>query len=141
MAGADRSTPVDTGFIVSSYANYPNLTKLFDHLDVPVEALMSFSASFDHGQFEYALQSLNSLFAQRRNIVSHVSYRFLRDLTVFNRHALAASQEDGLTIAGLMKKLSLSDFSGSCASVFRCDLVDAKVRGHGFPCGQLAEVL
>lgn len=111
MAGADRSTPVDTGFIVFNYANYPNLTKLFDHLDVPVEkSNMSFSASFDHGQFEYALQSLNSLFAQRRNIVSPRFYRFLRDLTVFNRHALEASQEDGLTIAGLMKKLSLSDF-------------------------------
>ncbi len=111
MAGKDRATPVDTGFIVFNYANYPNLTALFDHLDVPVEkSNMSFSASFDGGKFEYALQSLNSFFAQRRNIVSPRFYRFIRDLTVFNRHALDASKEEGLTVGGLMTKLGLSDF-------------------------------
>jgi predicted NAD/FAD-binding protein len=34
MAGPNADTPVDTGFIVFNYANYPNLTALFDHLDV-----------------------------------------------------------------------------------------------------------
>ncbi len=111
MAGKDRATPVDTGFIVFNYANYPNLTKLFDHLEVPVvESNMSFSASFDGGKFEYALTSLNSLFAQRRNVISPGFYRFIRDLTVFNRHALKASQENGLTVNDLMVKLKLSNF-------------------------------
>jgi len=111
LAGKDQATPVDTGFIVFNYANYPHLTALFDHLNVPVEkSNMSFAASFDGGQFEYALQSLNSLFAQRRNLVSPRFYRFLRDLAVFNSRGLAASQEPGLTVGGLMKKLGLGDF-------------------------------
>jgi len=111
MAGKDKSTAVDTGFIVFNYANYPNLTALFDHLGVPVEkSNMSFAASFDGGRFEYALQSLNSLFAKRSNIVNPQFYRFLRDLAVFNSRGLEASQEDGLTLAGLMTKLGLSDF-------------------------------
>ena len=111
MAGRNCETPVDTGFIVFNYANYPNLTALFEHLDVPVEkSNMSFSASFNDGRFEYALNSLDSLFATRRNIVSPRFYRFLRDLTVFNRSALEVSQEPGMTIASLMARLKLSEF-------------------------------
>ena len=35
-AGRHGNQPVDTGFIVFNYANYPNLTKLFEDLNVPV---------------------------------------------------------------------------------------------------------
>ena len=35
-AGRHGNQPVDTGFIVFNYANYPNLTKLFEDLSVPV---------------------------------------------------------------------------------------------------------
>ncbi|SHH24557.1 hypothetical protein SAMN05444003_2536 [Cognatiyoonia sediminum] len=111
MAGPNRDTPVDTGFIVYNYVNYPNLVKLFDHLDVPVmKSNMSFGASFDGGRLEYGLASLNALFATRRNLVSPKYYRMIRDLTVFNKHGLEASKEDGMTIGGLMEKLRLSDF-------------------------------
>lgn len=111
MAGPNRDTPVDTGFIVYNYVNYPNLVALFDHLDVPVmKSNMSFGASFDGGRLEYGLASLNALFATRRNLVSPKYLRMIRDLTVFNKHGLAASQEEGMTIGGLMEKLRLSHF-------------------------------
>ena len=46
MAGKNADQPVDTGFIVFNYANYPYLAALFDQLDVPVvKSNMSFAAS------------------------------------------------------------------------------------------------
>ena len=46
MAGKNRDIPVDTGFIVFNYPNYPNLTRMFKELDVPVKpSNMSFAAS------------------------------------------------------------------------------------------------
>ena len=111
MAGPNGDASVDTGFIVFNYANYPHLTQLFDELDVPVvKSNMSFGASFDGGRFEYALTSLNALFAQRSNIASPQFLRMVRDILKFNKHGLAAAQEDGLTVGGLLKKLNLSQF-------------------------------
>lgn len=111
MAGPNRETPVDTGFIVYNYVNYPHLVDLFEHLDVPVmKSNMSFGASFGGGRFEYGLAGPNALFATRSKIVSPRYWRMIRDLMVFNKHGLEASKEGGLTIAGLMKKLNLSEF-------------------------------
>lgn len=111
MAGSRGDAAVDTGFIVFNYANYPHLTQLFDELDVPVvKSNMSFGTSFNGGQLEYALTSLNALFAQRSNIASPQFLRMVRDILKFNKHGLAAAQEDGLTVGGLMEKLKLSQF-------------------------------
>ena len=42
---------VDTGFIVYNAPSYPNLTALFDHLDVPTKTTeMSFAVSLDAGE-------------------------------------------------------------------------------------------
>ena len=71
MAGKNGDQPVDTGFIVYNEANYPYMTALFEQLQVPVvKSNMSFGASIDGGSFEYALTSLDTLFAQRRNALS-----------------------------------------------------------------------
>ena len=110
-AGRNADQVVDTGFIVFNYANYPNLTALFDLLDVPVtKSNMSFSASFRGGRMEYGLASLNALFATRTNAVDPRFLRLVRDLLRFNKLGLAASQEEGLTIGGLLIKLGLSDY-------------------------------
>lgn len=111
MAGPNRDTPVDTGFIVFNYANYPHLAALFAHLEVPVEkSNMSFGASFDGGRLEFGLSGLDGIFAQRRNAISPKFLRMLRDIAHFNKHALAASADESLTIAGLLHKLGLSNF-------------------------------
>ncbi len=111
MAGHNGDQEVDTGFIVFNYANYPNLTALFDYLDVPVtKSNMSFGASFGGGQMEYALTSLDALFAQRRNAVNPKFLRMIRDIMRFNAKGLEASQDETLTIAGLLAKLKLSDY-------------------------------
>lgn len=111
MAGPDRADAVDTGFIVFNYANYPHLTALFDELDVPVrKSNMSFGVSADGGRVEYALSSLDALFAQRKHLVSPRYLRMVRDILHFNANALEASKEEGLTIGGLLNKLGTGSY-------------------------------
>jgi predicted NAD/FAD-binding protein len=77
----DTSFPVDTGFIVYNEPTYPNLTALFQHLDVPTEPSdMSFAASLDGGRLEYAGTGLRGLFAQKRNLLRPRFWSMLRDL-------------------------------------------------------------
>ncbi|MEX0695020.1 MAG: FAD-dependent oxidoreductase [Rhodospirillales bacterium] len=82
------ATPVDTGFIVYNEPNYPNLTALFEHLQVPTkESEMSFAASLGGGAFEYAGTDLNGLVGQRRNILRPRFWSMMRDLLRFYRDA------------------------------------------------------
>lgn len=112
VAGRNGDQTVDTGFIVFNYANYPNLTELFDHLNVPVtKSNMSFGASFGGGRMEYGLASLDALFATRRNAFDPRFLRLVRDLVKFNKDGLVAAEADpDLTVSGLMAKLRLSSF-------------------------------
>ncbi|WP_422473781.1 NAD(P)/FAD-dependent oxidoreductase [Endozoicomonas sp. ALB032] len=82
----DQSIPVDTGFIVFNDKTYPNLTALFDHLDVPVTNTdMSFAVSMNKGQTEYSGTDLNGLFAQRLNAVKPGFLKMLLDIFRFYR--------------------------------------------------------
>lgn len=79
---------VDTGFIVFNRPNYPNLTAMFKHLNIPtIETEMSFSASIDQGRVEYSGNNLNTLFAQRRNLLSFAHWRMIRQILRFNSQA------------------------------------------------------
>src|SRR6202012_6281290 len=50
-----RIIAVVTGFIVFNRRTYPNLTALFEHLQVPTETSdMSFAVSLDDGAIEYS---------------------------------------------------------------------------------------
>lgn len=111
MAGKNGDQPVDTGFIVFNYANYPYLSALFDQLNVPVvKSNMSFGASFDGGRLEYALTSLDALFAQRRNAVSPSFLRMVRDIFHFNKNALRVAKDESLTIGEFLKELGTGDW-------------------------------
>lgn len=108
MAGAENNIAVDTGFIVFNYPNYPNLTRMFAELEVPVKkSNMNFSASIAGGKIEYGLRSFRALFAQKRNLLRPAFWRMLADIARFNKHALAMSNDPGLSVAGLLKKMKL----------------------------------
>lgn len=84
----DGPLAVDTGFIVYNEPNYPHLTNLFRSLDVATRASdMSFGVSVDQGAIEYAGSSLNTLFAQRRNLLAPRFLGMLSDILRFNRRA------------------------------------------------------
>lgn len=89
--GTGRPVPIDTGFMVFNYETYPQLTRLFGRLDVPVKKTsMSFSVRHEDSGLEFAGSSLNHLFAQRRNLLRPSFYRMLRQIDRFNREAVAA---------------------------------------------------
>ncbi len=95
LAGPNKDQPVDTGFIVFNYVNYPHLVSLFEELDVPVtQSNMSFGASMNGGKFEYGLASLDALFAQRRNAMNPRFLWMVRDILHFNKNALAVAKKN-----------------------------------------------
>lgn len=80
---------VDTGFIVFNDWTYPNFIALLKKLGVESQASdMSFSVKCERTGLEYNGTSLNTLFAQRRNLLSPPFYRMIRDILRFNRESL-----------------------------------------------------
>ncbi len=106
------ATPVDTGFIVYNERNYPNLTALFDFLEVPTkDSEMSFAASIDSGAFEYAGTDLNGLFGQRSNLVKPRFWRMMKDLLRFYREAPQFLKESGNEAMSLGTYLERENYS------------------------------
>lgn len=89
-----RQYAVDTGFIVFNDWTYPNFIRLLDQLGVdsqPTE--MSFSVHDPKSGLEYNGNNLNSLFAQRSNLLSPGFLGMLRDILRFNREATNELQQ------------------------------------------------
>lgn len=108
IAGKRGDQPVDTGFIVFNYANYPHLARLFDRLDVPVvKSDMSFGASIRGGALEYGLASVNAIFAQRRNVLNPNFLGMLRDVMRFNARALRHTSDPDQTIGEFLGGMGL----------------------------------
>jgi len=111
MAGKNGDQPVDTGFIVFNYANYPHLADLFAELDVPVvKSNMSFGASIDGGRLEYALTGFRAIFAQPRNALNPLFIAMLRDIVRFNKNALAVAQDRTLSLRDFLAILGTGDY-------------------------------
>ena len=111
IAGRNGDQPVDTGFIVFNYANYPNLTRLFETLDVPVcESNMSFGASLQGGKIEYALANFGAMFAQKKNLLNPKFLRMIADILRFNARGLKASRDTSMTVRDLLVKLGTGDW-------------------------------
>ena len=112
VAGKKGDQPVDTGFIVFNYANYPHLVSMFEELDVPVvKSRMSFGASLKGGALEYGLANLDAVFAQRKNLANLKFLRMLRDVMRFNRDGLKyAKANPSLTIGAFISQMKLGDW-------------------------------
>ncbi len=96
-----RRYAVDSGFIVFNHRTYPNFIKLLRELGVAERnSPMSFSVKCERTGLEYNGNNLNTLFAQRKNLVSVRFHRMLRDILRFNREApsLRDSSDDTLTL-------------------------------------------
>ena len=83
-----RPLAVDTGFIVYNNPTYPRFSALLAELGVESRATaMSFSVRNEMSGLEYASTSMNTLFAQRRNLLRLRFHRMWREILRFNRHA------------------------------------------------------
>jgi len=84
-----KSYAIDTGFIVFNDWTYPNFIRLLSQLGVGFKNTeMSFSVSDPASGVEYNGNNLNSLFAQRSNLISPKFWGMVRDILRFNREAL-----------------------------------------------------
>lgn len=101
-----KTAPVDTGFLVCNPRTYPNLLALFAELGVETYGTdMSFAVSMDKGKLEWAGTNLNTVFAQRKNLLSPRFIGMLQDILRFNREAEANLERvlrDPMTLGELL---------------------------------------
>ncbi len=110
---------VDTGFLVFNERTYPNLINLFAELGVTTaKSDMSFSVKVPGGRggkqaLEWSGSSMNSVFAQRGNLLNWKFLRMLRDIMRFNRvtTALAQANLDAEMLQPLGEFLEVQKFS------------------------------
>ena len=108
---------VDTGFLVFNERTYPNLIKLLADLKVETaRSDMSFSVQVPRAggqQLEWSGSSLNTVFAQRKNLVNGRFLRMLRDIVRFNRITteIANSNAEAAMMQPLSAFLSEQKFS------------------------------
>lgn len=93
-----KTYPVNTGFIVFNDWTYPNFIELMEQLEVKSEASdMSFSVRCENTGLEYNGTSLNSLFAQRGNILKPRFLRMISDIIRFNKQTVEALKSETVT--------------------------------------------
>ena len=82
----EKEYAVDTGFIVYNERTYPNFIKLLDTLGVERQlSTMGFSVKSASEDYEYAGESINSLFAKRSNIFRPGFLRMLYEMYHFGK--------------------------------------------------------
>jgi predicted NAD/FAD-binding protein len=83
---------VDVGFLVFNHRTYPQLVRLFQELGVETAPSdMSFSVQSRADGLEWSGESLDTVFAQRRNLLRPSFLGMLREILRFNRLATAAA--------------------------------------------------
>ena len=106
---------VDTGFLVFNDRTYPNLIALFDELDVDVAPSdMSFSVKLPLGgkrELEWAGANLDTVFAQRGNLLRPRFLRMVSDILRFNREATALAEGGAMPQLGLGAWLDSQGYS------------------------------
>jgi len=88
---------VDTGFLVLNERTYPNLLRLFRQLGVEVaKSDMSFSVQVPDLALEWSGSDLNTVFAQRSNLLRPRFWGMLSDILRFNRLATSLAETPDL---------------------------------------------
>jgi predicted NAD/FAD-binding protein len=101
-----KNYAVDTGFIVFNERTYPNFIKLLDRLRVASQpSVMSFSAVCEKSGLQYSATNLDTLFAQRRNLLNFPFWRMLLEIIRFNRSSaeLYGSSDLSLTLGEYLR--------------------------------------
>ncbi len=116
----DTTFGVDTGFLVYNERTYPGLIQLFKDLQVQTAPSdMSFSVQSHWGRSRRRLEwngaNLNSVFAQRSNVLRPGFWKLLRDILRFNQLAtrLASAHNDGALMQPLQAFLDQHGFGNT----------------------------
>ncbi|MGO2498175.1 MAG: NAD(P)/FAD-dependent oxidoreductase [Vibrio litoralis] len=97
---------IDTGFIVYNERTYPNFIKLLNQLGITEQKTeMSFSVMNPSANLEYNGSTLNTLFAQRSNLLKPSFWRLILEILRFNKLCKALYEQDEIDV-----ELTLGDF-------------------------------
>lgn len=127
----EGSVSVDTGFIVFNDKTYPLYRQILNDLSVKSRpTTMSFSVKSDDADLEYNGTTINSLFAQRRNLIRPSFLFMVRDILKFNELAkkLILGPETNVTVREFIKEHKFSKhfldwyLSPMAAAVWSCGL-------------------
>ena len=102
----------DTGFMVFNEVTYPNMLKLFKHLEVPYEDTdMSFAVAHREKNLEYNGSGLSGLFGQKRNLFNPKFIKTLMEINRFNQTAVELIKKEklGISLGDFLKKHNFSD--------------------------------
>ena len=89
---------VDTGFIVYNDWTYPNFIRLMNEIGIKGRASeMSFSVTCESSGLEYAGSNINTLFADRKNLLRPGYWKMLKDIVSFNKVAIEDLQAGNIT--------------------------------------------
>ena len=109
---------VDTGFIVFNDRTYPNFMAMLDDMGVAYQPTeMSFSVRSDARSLEYNGHSLNTLFAQRRNLLRPGFLRMIHEIMRFNREA-PTHYHEGRADVSLGEYLSINGYSADFSNLY-----------------------
>jgi predicted NAD/FAD-binding protein len=118
--------PVDAGFMVYNERTYPNIIRFFERLGIThTESDMSFSVHVEGDDIEWSGNSLDSIFAQRKNIVNPRFLKMLADVVRFSRDAdrlLHDPTVEDLTLGQLLKR---EGYSGGFTDWYLIPMGDA----------------
>jgi predicted NAD/FAD-binding protein len=110
MAG--RQYAVDMGFIVFNDRTYPSFVAMLNELGVESQPSdMSFSLRCERTGLEYNGTSVNSLFAQRLNVLRPSFLKMIADVLRFNRESpkLLLSKDDHMTLGQYLERHGYSE--------------------------------
>ncbi|KAJ4491291.1 FAD/NAD(P)-binding domain-containing protein [Lentinula edodes] len=86
---SEEGVNVDSGFIVFNPCTYPNFLRFLKRYpNIPIAPTeMTFSVSRDHGKFEWAGDTIFTVFCQPRRLIDPNMWRMLYDVLRFNASA------------------------------------------------------
>jgi predicted NAD/FAD-binding protein len=102
---------IDTGFIVFNNRTYPNFIRLMQNLGVEYQNTeMSFSVRNDNWGLEYNGNNLNSLFADRKNLIRPRFYRLILDILRFNKIAKLYQGDNTVTVQSFLQQYNFNQY-------------------------------
>jgi predicted NAD/FAD-binding protein len=112
----DPDLVVDSGFIVFNNRNYPEFRGMLAHLNIDAFATpMSFSVSDRQNHIEFSSDWPQGIFADRRNFFRPAYWRFLGEISRFNKLGKQVLQQEepqpqGITLGAF---LTMQNFSAA----------------------------
>ena len=106
----EKKIPIDIGFIVFNYKNYPNLINFFNENKIATEkSNMSFSVNVKNTNFEYCGRGLKGIFSKKSNLFNIKFLRMFFDIINFYKSCDKINEfNEKITLGEFLSKKKLS---------------------------------